>query len=88
MKNKVLFPLGDRVVVKPLADKVEKTESGIILPETQKQVLESEIIAISSALEQDVKVGDIVLHDFRSGVKLESGEIVIEISDLFAIVNK
>jgi len=68
-------PLGDRVLVKPLASE-EKTASGILLPETaDKQKKEQgEVIAIGSGediVKLGLKVGDKVIFGKYSGDEIE-----------------
>jgi chaperonin GroES len=81
-----LRPLGDRVVVKPLA-REEVTRSGIVLPDTAKEKpQEGEILAAGPGrLDEgkrqpmDVKVGDRVLYAKYAGTefKLEDDELLI-----------
>jgi len=80
-------PLGDRVVVKPLAQE-EKTKSGIVLPDTAKEKpQQGEVLAVGSGkmLENgqkapmEVKVGDKVLFSKYAGteIKLDGEEVLI-----------
>ncbi|MHB9144867.1 MAG: co-chaperone GroES [Symbiobacteriia bacterium] len=80
-------PLGDRVVVKPVANE-EKTKSGIVLPETAKEKpQQGEVLAVGTGrvldngtrLALDVKVGDRVLYSKYGGteIKLDGEEIMI-----------
>ena len=48
-----LQPLGDRVVIKPMA-REEMTKSGIVLPDTHEiPVITGRVIAVSKAIEND-----------------------------------
>lgn len=89
-------PLGDRVVVKPLAEE-SKTKSGIIIPDTAKEKSHrGEIIAIGDGKYDDgklvpmtVKIGDKVLYREYGGdeFKLDGEEVIIlKEEDIIAIV--
>lgn len=90
-------PLGDKVVVKPLAQE-EKTKSGIVLPDTAKEKpQQGEVIAVGSGklLENgqkvplEVKVGDKVIYSKYAGTEMKiNGEEVLILSerDIHAIV--
>lgn len=81
-------PLGDRVVVKPLAQE-EKTKSGIVIPDTaaKEKPQQGEVLAVGPGrtLENgqkvplEVKVGDKVIFSKYAGteVKLEDEEVLI-----------
>jgi chaperonin GroES len=81
-------PLGDRVVVKPLAQE-EKTKSGIVIPDTaaKEKPQQGEVLAVGSGrtLENgqkvplEVKVGDRVIFSKYAGteVKLDNEEVLI-----------
>ena len=82
-----LEPLGDRVVIKPIA-REEKTKSGIVLPDTAKEKpQEGKVIAVGPGrltdegkrIALDVKVGDSVIYARYAGTefKLEDEELVI-----------
>lgn len=90
-------PLGDRVVVKPLARET-MTSSGIVLPDTAKEKpQEGEILAVGSGKVLDngkrttpeVTVGQRVLFARYSGteVKVEGEEyLIMRESDIMGIV--
>ena len=92
-----LRPLGDRVVVKPLA-REEVTQSGIVLPDTAtEKPQQGEVLAVGPGrvldtgerVSPDVKQGERVLFAKYSGteVKLEQDELLIlRESDILAIV--
>jgi chaperonin GroES len=72
-------PLGDRVVIKPLATE-EVTKSGIVLPDTAKEKpQEGEVVAVGPgrALENggymalEVKVGDRVIYSKYAGTEVK-----------------
>ncbi len=82
-----LTPLGDRVVVKPMA-REEMTSSGIFLPDTAKEKPQrGTIIAVGKGrinekgdrVEMDVKAGDSVLFAKYAGTefKLDDDELLI-----------
>jgi chaperonin GroES len=90
-----LQPLGERVMVKPLA-KEEISRGGIVLPETAKEKpQEGEVIAVGPGkrsekgehIPMEVKVGDIVLYAKYGGteVKLEGDDfMILRESDILA----
>jgi chaperonin GroES len=90
-----LQPLGDRILVKPLA-KEEVTRGGIVLPDTVKEKpQEGEVIAVGAGkrsekgevIPMDLKVGDIVLYAKYGGteVKLEGEDyMILRESDVLA----
>jgi chaperonin GroES len=82
-----LEPLGDRLVVKPIA-KEEVTKSGIVLPDTAKEKpQEGEVLAVGPGritddgqrIPLDVKVGDIVIYAKYGGseIKIDNEELII-----------
>ena len=94
-----LKPLGDRVVIKPLAAE-EKTASGIVLPDTAKEKpQEGEIIAVGSGkllengqrIALDVKAGDRIIYSKYAGTefKIEGEEhLILNERDILAVVEK
>ncbi|AZR71992.1 co-chaperone GroES [Anoxybacter fermentans] len=90
-------PLGDRVVLKPI-ERVEKTKSGIVLPDTAKEKpMEGEVIAVGEGRLLDngtkvaptVKTGDRVIYAKYAGteVKIDDQEyLIISEKDILAIV--
>jgi chaperonin GroES len=82
-----LRPLGDRVVIRPLA-REEVTKSGIVLPDTAKEKpQQGEVLAVGPGrvldngdrVNMDVKNGDRVLFAKYAGTefKLEEEELLI-----------
>jgi len=92
-----LRPLGDRVVIRPLARETV-TKSGIVLPDTAKEKpQEGEIIAVGPGkvldngkrITLEVKIGQRVLFAKYSGteVKIEGEEyLILRESDILGIV--
>ncbi len=92
-----LRPLGDRVVIRPLA-REEVTKSGIVLPDTAKEKpQEGKIIAAGPGRltddgtrePMDVKEGDTVLYAKYAGTefKVEGDELlIVSQKDILAIV--
>ena len=90
-------PVGDRVVVKPLA-KEETTKSGLIIPDTAKEKpQEGEVIAVGPGktlvngerAKREVKVGDRVLFAKYGGTefKLDGDDLlVLRESDILAVL--
>ena len=64
-----IIPLGNQVLIKPLA-RQEKTSGGLIIPAViNKELEEGEVVAIATAV-INVKPGDKVLYSARIGVPL------------------
>jgi chaperonin GroES len=94
-----LKPLADRVIVKP-AEAEEKTQSGIILPDTAKEKpIEGEVIAVGPGKVTDegkeikptLKEGDRVLYGKYSGTEVTVDTVeylIMRESDVFAVVEK
>ena len=96
-----LKPLSDRVLVEKI-EKEEKTESGIILPDTTKDEspVQGKVVAIGSGKVNDngekitpsVKVGDKIL--FKQGygideIKIDDKEyLVMKEEDIIGIIQK
>jgi chaperonin GroES len=90
-------PVGDRVVVKPIA-KEETTKSGLIIPDTAKEKpQEGEVIAVGAGklldngkrAEMEVKVGDRVLFAKYGGTEFKyDGDdlLVLRESDILAVI--
>ncbi|MGH2830211.1 MAG: co-chaperone GroES [Actinomycetota bacterium] len=92
-----LEPLEDRVVVRPLEEDVQKTPTGIIIPDTAKEKpQEGEIMAVGPGrfedgkrVPLDVKVGDRVIYSKYGGTEVKTdGEeyLVLSARDLLAVV--
>jgi chaperonin GroES len=82
-----LQPLGDRLVVKPIA-KEEVTKSGIVLPDTAKEKpQEGKVLAVGPGrltddgqrIPMDIKVGDIIIYAKYGGseIKIDNEELII-----------
>lgn len=92
----MIKPLADRVVVKVISAE-EKTQGGIVLPDTAKEKpQEAEVIAVGpgkvldngTRLAPEVKVGDTVIFSKYSGseVKLDGIEyLILRESDILAV---
>ena len=92
-----LQPLGDRVVIKPMA-REEMTKSGIVLPDTAKEKPQEGLIVAAGpgrVLDDgkreamDIKKGDKVLYAKYAGTefKLEDEDLlIVSQKDILAIV--
>ena len=90
-------PLGDRILVKPLAAE-EKTASGIVLPDTAKEKpQQGEVLAVGSGkllengqkVDLEVKVGDKVIYSKYAGneIKIDGEEcMIMNERDILAVV--
>ena len=76
----MIKPLGDRVVVEPTTQS-EKTESGIILPDTaQEKPQEGKVLAVGDC--ETIKKNDLVLYPKFSGTEINhKGKDVLIISE-------
>jgi chaperonin GroES len=94
----ILTPLGDRVVIRPLA-REEMTKSGIVLPDTAKEKPQrGEVIAIGQGrlnekgdrVQMDVKKGDQVLFAKYAGTEFKHEDdelLILSEKDILAIIN-
>jgi len=91
-----LRPLGDKLVVRPLA-REEVTKSGIFIPDTVKEKpQDGEVLAVGTGkyidgalVPLDVKVGDKVLFSKYGGdeIKIDNEELkIISESDVLAVI--
>lgn len=90
-------PLGDRVLIKPLAEKEEKI-GNIYIPDTAKEKPnEGEVVAVGPGKVTDdgktvpmqVKVGQKVLYGKYSGTEIKEGGqeyLIVRESDILAII--
>lgn len=93
MANKLsIKPLSDRVVVQP-AEAEEKTQGGIIIPDTAKEKPQKGTIVAAGPGKKDepttVAVGDTVLYGKYAGTELsyEGGDyLIMRESDILAIL--
>ncbi|UBM62661.1 co-chaperone GroES [Candidatus Sulfidibacterium hydrothermale] len=85
-------PLGDRVVVEP-APAEEKTESGIIIPDTAKEKPQQGTVVAVPDNDKDnnikVKAGDRVLYGKYAGTEITldgKDYLILNQSDILAII--
>ena len=76
----MIKPLGDRVVVEP-SKRLEKTDSGIILPDTaQDKPQEGKVLAVGDC--ETIKKDDIVLYPKYTGTEVNhEGQDVLIMSE-------
>ena len=76
----MIKPLGDRVVVEP-SKRLEKTDSGIILPDTvQDKPQEGKVLAVGDC--ETIKKDDLVLYPKYSGTEVtHEGQDVLIVSE-------
>ena len=84
-------PIGERVLLKLLEEKEEKTKGGIYLPEdAQKERKEGEVVAVGTfkdGKELPLKRGEKVIYSGYSGEEIEmEGEkyLLIDFKDILA----
>ncbi|MBB6276477.1 co-chaperone GroES [Porphyromonas circumdentaria] len=85
-------PLADRVVIKPAVAE-EKSQGGIIIPDTAKEKpLKGKVIAVGKGTKDqamELKEGDIVLYGKYAGTEIEiDGDkvLIMRESDVLAIL--
>jgi len=90
----MMKPINDRVVVKP-APAEEKTQGGIIIPDTAKEKPQrGEVVAIGPGKDgnlMNVAVGDIVLYGKYAGQELNyegSDYLIMREDDILVILDK
>ena len=76
----MIKPLGDRVVVEPSAQQ-EKTESGIILPDTvQDKPQEGKVLAVGDC--ETIKKDDLILYPKYTGTEVNhDGQDILIMSE-------
>ena len=87
-----LAPLGDRVVLKPLAAE-ETTKSGIVLPGSEKEKpQQAEVVAVGPGTEEvkmEVKEGDKVIYSKYAGTEIKDEDetiIIVSQKDILAVI--
>lgn len=85
-------PLGDRVLIEPLAAE-ERTASGLIIPDTAKEKpLRGTVRAAGPGTKDvtmEVKAGDVVLYGKYSGTEVTVDDvdyIIMKQSDILAVI--
>ena len=91
-----LFPIGDRVVVKPEPAE-ERTQSGIVLPDSAKEKpQEGTVIAVGTGrvldngqkIPVEVKIGDRIIYAKYGGTEIKVGQdeyVILSERDILAI---
>ena len=91
-------PLNDKVAVQYVkVEKEEKTESGIVLPDTakedEKKPQQGDVVAIGNKVNEendiDLNVGDRVVFDKYAGSKVNLDDeeyVVLSIEDVLAVI--
>ena len=92
MATTKIKPLGDRVLVEPLAAE-ERTASGIIIPDTAKEKPQrGTVIAVGAGTKDvtmEVKPGDVVLYGKYSGMEVTVDEVdylIMKQGDILAVI--
>ncbi len=91
--SKITFkPLADRVLVQP-APPEEKTNSGLIIPDTAKEKPQKgKVLAVGDGKKDEplhLKVGDAVLYGKYSGTEVTIGSeeyLIMRESDIFGVI--
>ena len=99
MAKSKIKPLSDRVLIQP-APAEEKTDSGIIIPDSAKEKpQEGEVVAVGpgrfddngNRVPMDVAVGNVVLYSKYGGTEVKFGAdeyLVLSARDVLAIVER
>jgi chaperonin GroES len=82
-----IVPLGDRLILEPMAEKSAKTDSGIYIPETVKEdrgAKRATVVAVGPGriddgkrIPVDIEPGDTVLYQWGETVTVDGVEYVI-----------
>jgi chaperonin GroES len=93
-----LTPIGDRVILEEVRDSVDRTSSGIYLPESaqDKETKKGRVVAVGAGRYEDgdlipmtLKVGDVVIYAWGDKVKVNAVEYtIVREGDITAIVNE
>ena len=82
-------PIGKRVVIKR-KESEEKTDSGLYIPDTAKEKThEGEIVAVGTAEDMPLKVGNRVLFDTYAGTDIEIDSqkyVIMKVKEVLAII--
>ena len=88
-------PLGDRIAVQ-YVETEEKTESGIVLPDTAKKEKpqQGEVVAVGNGCYDDeenieISMGDMVVFDKFSGTEVtvdKEDYIIVSLEDVLAVI--
>ena len=82
-------PLADRVLLQVL-EQEEKTSSGILLPDTDKEKTQkAKVVEIGSSKDIQVKKGDIVIYDKYSGIQIKEDNkeyLIVKNEEIVAII--
>ena len=93
-----LKPLGDRLVIEPSDDDVEKSAGGIYIPDTAKEKPQKGTIVAAgpgrttddgTLVKLEVKTGDIVIYSKYAGTEYNEGGteyLIVRESDVLATV--
>ena len=92
-----LKPVNDKIVVKPKEkNKEEKTESGIILPDTvdQGKLLEGEVVAVGKGMYSAsgtiipvvVNVGETILYNKHAQVHEYGDYVIMSVNEVLSVV--
>lgn len=83
-------PLGDRVLVEPLAEDSGKVGSLFIPDSAQEKPQKGTVVEKGDLVEGGIEKGDIVLYGKFAGTEIEqngTGYLIIEASDILAKVD-
>ncbi|MCX8158852.1 MAG: co-chaperone GroES [Candidatus Pacearchaeota archaeon] len=89
-----ITPLGERVLLKQIKTKEEKTKSGLIIPKSSTEKKEGEVISVGvleNGKEIPLKKGDIVIYGGYSHEEIEiNGEkhLIVDFKDIVAKIEK
>ena len=93
-----LKPVNDKIVVKPIETKEEKTSGGIILPDTVQdgKLLEGKVIAASEGMYSAqgtmiplvVSEGDTILYNKHAQVHEHREFLIMSVNEILSIVKE
>lgn len=86
-------PVGDRVLVRPVEQQEEKTESGIVLPDTatKERQQTAEVVSVGDSAEANVSEGNLVVFARYSGTEIRldnESHMVLNSDELLGVVEQ
>ena len=90
---KEMLPVNQNVLLELEDEKEQKTESGIIIPDTvsKEKPMMAKVVAMANIENPEINVGDTVVYKKYSGTEIElDGKkyLIIQYADLLAKVNE
>jgi chaperonin GroES len=90
---KEMLPVNQNVLLEIEEEKEQKTEGGIIIPDTvsKEKPMMAKVVAMANIENPEINVGDTVVYKKYSGTEIELDDkkyLIIQYTDLLAKVNE